>query len=265
MTWWRQIHALINGRKKTASMSDVEMQCTVQSEPVTQEAVEEEKSAPAMNTLSFDGHKALLEKYASSSPILERGFRVCTNRVQKVILIVGFNPSFVEDDNPSFEYPFPQAKGNYWSAVNSMIHSDSFSLRHRSAYLDLFSFRESSQEVGEKEIVYNTQLFNYVVEQVSLIQNVIEDVIKPKLIIVKNKGAWVYFGLNPQFVWMGYQYQFVEDIACGKVYKITGFQASSERINSKRPVSNLVGTYVIFTEHTHVANYPKPTDLQKYI
>ena len=187
------------------------------------------------------------------------------NRVQKDILIVGFNPSFVEDDNSSFEYPLPEPIGNYWRAVNSMIHSDSLSLRHRATYLDLFSFRESNQAVGEKEIVYNTQLFGYVVEQVSLIQNVIEDVIKPKLIIVKNKGAWVYFGLNPQFVWMGYQYQFVEEIACGKVYKITGFQASSDRVNNNRPTSNIVGSYVIFTEHTNVANYPKPEDLQKYL
>lgn len=71
--------------------------------------------------------------------------------------------------------------------------------------------------------------------------------------------------MNPQFVWMGYQYQFVEEIACGKVYKITGFQASSDRVNNNRPTSNILGSYVIFTEHTNVANYPKPEDLQKYL
>ena len=277
MNWWRQIHILINGRKNpnvvanTASpaqaMPEPETTANINSQNTTtvEAAPQKVESAPAMNPLCYTGHKALLEKYSSASPILERGFRVCMNRVQKDILIVGFNPSFVEDDNTTFEYPLPEPTGNYWRAVNSMIHSDSLSLRHRATYLDLFSFRETNQAVGEKEIVYNTQLFGYVVEQVSLIQNVIEEVIKPKLIIVKNKGAWVYFGLNPQFVWMGYQYQFVEEIACGKVYKITGFQASSDRINNNRPTSNIVGSYVIFTEHTNVANYPKPEDLQKYL
>ena len=277
MNWWCQIHALINGRKnprlvpntvsplqpvlETESMANDNSQNTTTVEAVPQKVQE----ASAMNLLCYTGHKALLEKYSSASPILERGFRVCINRVQKDILIVGFNPSFVEDDNPSFEYPFPEPISNYWRAVNSMIHSDSLSLRHQASYIDLFSFRETNQTVGEKEIVYNTQLFGYVVEQVSLIQNVIEDVIKPKLIVIKNKGAWVYFGINSQFVWMGYQYMFVEKIACGKVYKITGFQASSDRINNNRSTSNIVGSYVIFTEHTNVANYPKPEDLQKYL
>ena len=277
MNWWRQIHTLINGRKNLSWLPNTVS--SVQAIPETETSTNnnfqnnttaeatptETQVAPAMNPLCYTGHKALLEKYSSASPILERGFRVCMNRVQKDILIVGFNPSFVEDDNSSFEYPLPEPKGNYWRAVNSMIHSDSLSLRHRATYLDLFSFRETNQAVGEKEIVYNTQLFGYVVEQVSLIQNVIEDVIKPKLIIVKNKGAWVYFGLNPQFVWMGYQYQFVEEIACGKVYNITGFQESSDRINNNRQTSSIVGSYVIFTEHTNVANYPKPKDLQKYL
>lgn len=278
MNWWRQIHALIKSRRKTSLVPnavspiqivpEVESMTNTNSQQNTttvEAAPQKVESAPAMNPLCYTGHKALLKKYSSASPILERGFRVCMNRVQKDILIVGFNPSFVEDDNTTFEYPLPEPTGNYWRAVNSMIHSDSLSLRHRATYLDLFSFRETHQAVGEKEIVYNTQLFGYVVEQVSLIQNVIEEVIKPRLIIVKNKGAWVYFGLNPQFVWMGYQYQFVEEIACGKVYKITGFQASSDRINNNRPTSNIVGSYVIFTEHTNVANYPKPEDLQKYL
>lgn len=269
LTWRRQISTLMKkSERETSSTTACYNQPATDSPVDAAEVVVNEIDGnvkPAFNPLCHDGHVTLFEKYGSASPILQRGFRVCENKVQKDILIVGFNPSFVEDGNEGFEYSLPEANGTYWSSVNKMIQSPSLSLRHRAAYLDLFSFRETNQEVGEKDVVLNTQMFGYVVEQVSLIQNVIEDVIKPKVIVVKNKGAWTYFGINPQFTWMGYQYQYIEDLPCGKVYRITGFQASSERINGDRAISNIVGSHVIFTTHTDTERYPTPTDLNKFL
>lgn len=46
-------------------------------------------------------------------------------------------------------------------------------LKRNTQYLDLFAFRESNQEVAIKEVIQIPALFPYVVEQVSLTQEIL--------------------------------------------------------------------------------------------
>ena len=77
------------------------------------------------------------------------------------------------------------------------------------------------------------------------------DVIKPKLIIIKNKESVAYFGkmANEGIIWMGYEFEFIENLFCGELYKITGLINSTERIAPELSQTNLVNTLVLFTQH----------------
>ena len=86
----------------------------------------------------------------------------------------------------------------------------------------------------------------------NLTQHIIEDVIKPKLIIVKNKESWSYWGKLAEekgWIWMGYKFEFVQNMTCGELFKITGLLESSERIAPEFTETNLVNRFVLFTEH----------------
>ena len=112
-------------------------------------------------------------------------------------------------------------------------------------WLDLFPIKASSNKEIMKGIITNPQLFEYVKEQISLDQDVIEDIVHPQLIIVAHQDAYAFFGKLPQFVWMGYQFEFIQQTPSGDLCRITGFR-SEERIQNQRIQTNLIGTKVLF-------------------
>ncbi|WCC46231.1 hypothetical protein [Tenacibaculum finnmarkense] len=197
--------------------------------------------------------------------IKERGFVFSENNSQKDILITGINPSFRKDaelGNFGFDFQLTlkeEKYDNYWNPLKKIVFDpeNSIDLRDKSAYLDIFYFREKEQNKLKKEILKNNNGIRFLVEQLKITQQTIENDIKPKLIIVKNKESAAYWGklLEKGIIWMGYQLNFVQSYMCGDLYKISGFLESNERISSEITETNLKGSLILFTEH--ISQYTK--------
>lgn len=202
------------------------------------------------------------KKYIQTLPrfIVERGFCYSINECQKDILITGINPSFRNnfDNCGSFGFDiqveFQNIKyDNYWSPLKKMIYDNetNIDLRVNTAYLDIFYFREQVQKVLTNEILPNQDGIQFLVDQINLTQHVVEDIIKPKVIIVKNKESSVYWGKlsGKGVIWMGYDLELIENTITGELFRIKGLIDSNERIAPEIKFSNLEGTFVLFTQH----------------
>lgn len=192
-------------------------------------------------------YSKLWDKYKTIGDIMGRGFAACYIEKQKDILLLGFNPQVGITESDRI-YLFPFRFQGYWGDINKMIKSPGLDLKSNTQYLDLFAFRESDQEVAIKEVIQNPALFPYVVEQVSLTQEFIETIVIPRVIVVKDKASWAFFGKLPQFTWMGYSFEHFKDTPCGEVCKITGFTTKKDRINKQIEHTSLEGTRVLFLE-----------------
>lgn len=191
--------------------------------------------------------------------IKKRGFVYSENNTQRDILITGINPSFRKDaESGNFGFDFQltlkeEKYDNYWSPLKKMVFDplNTIDLRKKSAYLDIFYFREKEQIRLKKEILKNTRGIHFLVEQLQITQQTIENNIKPKLIIVKNKESATYWGKLSEkgIIWMGYKFEFVQSYSCGNLYKISGLIDSNERILSEITETNIKGSLVLFTEH----------------
>lgn len=203
-----------------------------------------------------------------SHPILERGFCRCRNEEQKDILVVGFNPSFPKGSNPDciyYDLDISENAKGYWKDVRKMFVSDGMDLSKKVAYIDLFDFRETDQNTCMREIITNPSYLDFIVTEVVDCQDIIEDVVKPKLIIVKNQAAWAFFGYHPTFTWMGYDFTLLENLEAGALMRINGFKNKKDRINQARKSSNLVGTKILFTTHTNTDKYPTPEEIDRIL
>ena len=201
-----------------------------------------------------------LQDYINSLPFqIRRGYCFSENNERKPYLITGFNPSFRDGQdhigNASFKVDFyDTAHDNYFSPIKKMLYEDevNIDLRGEAAYMDLFYFREQNQEFMQKQILPSPNGIRFTVEQLNLTQHIIEDVIQPRLNVVKNKESWVYFGKlfdEKGWVWMGYKFEFIQNMNCGELFRITGLLDSSERIAPEIKETNLKGSFVLFTKH----------------
>jgi hypothetical protein len=173
------------------------------------------------------------------------------------LLITGINPSFrpqYDNENLPDEYRhgpatanFTLAKyDNYWGPLSKMIDDE---LRGRFDYLDIFHFWEMDQNKLRKEILSRGESgWLFIADELNLTQHIIEDIIKPKLILVKNKESWAYWGKVQGFVWMGYVFDKIKDFPCGELCKIVGLQ-SDGRITPEIEETCLKGNYVLFSKH----------------
>ena len=220
---------------------------------------EEEKS------LLQTEYDKLWEQWGASHPILKRGYKVAVNDEQKDIFILGFNPRLIGNGNSS-TFRFPDVEHPYPYLVKHMLVSDQNDLMGRSTYLDMFGFKEPNHEVAMQNIICNPKVFGYVAAQVALTQDVIEDVIRPKLIVILDQDIWAFFGKVKGLTWMGYSFKAVSNVNGYELCEITGFSKAKDRISQdSRLASTLVGTKVLFTDGKHVSKFPKPDDILKYI
>lgn len=200
------------------------------------------------------------------------------------LLITGINPSFrkgekeqlLEWHGPS-KYNFnPEVwrenklkagkKGvrwdTYFGPMYKMLCCDNINLLDRFDYLDIFHFREQDQSKLVKEILHNRKNKEenqdgkcFIADELNLTQHIIEDMIQPKLILVKNKESWAYWGKlkDEGFIWMGYDFEKIKDYINGELelYRITGLLNSDKRIAPEFNSDNtaLKGCYVLFAKH----------------
>lgn len=224
-------------------------------------------------------HEIWNNDYIAALPSLirERGYTYADN-VKSDILITGINPSFRENDKPGvFHGPIntlltDDKWDNYFGPIKKMLKDKEIDLREKSDYLDIFYFREKNQNFLKKYILNSQEGIRFVIDQLNLTMHIIEDIVRPKLLIVKNKESWAYFGKlydEKGWVWMGYKYEYIQSTKCGKLYKITGLLDSNERIAPEINHSNIIGSYVLFSKHinkyTSINERPSPLLLKSIL
>lgn len=204
----------------------------------------------------------LCRRYSQRNEILKRGASYCENLYQRDILIMGFNPMDNGETDFCTSFTIPKTNAGYWGLVNKIVsgHTD------KATYLDLFTYRESDLNKGLKSIISNRRLIDYVIEQVSITQEIIEDLIRPKIILVLNREAWAFWGKVPGFTWMGYDLSAIDMCKGHEVCFIKGFTNASDRIaKDARKTTNLANTLVIFANMDNVHNLPSYKDLEYYL
>lgn len=192
--------------------------------------------------------------------VIKRGYYVSKNCSQKDILITGINPSFRNDekhvkDYYSFECELINERWDrYWGPLKKILFNKEYGnldYRESSAYIDLFSFREQKQLILKSEILKSSSGIIFIARQLALTQRVVEEVIKPKVIIVKNKESAAYWGryANDGLIWMGYKLEKIEDNNAGEIFRVKGFLESNQRINIDLKESNLENSIILFSHH----------------
>ena len=191
--------------------------------------------------------------------VLERGYVFYNNEERKDLLITGINPSFREEESKgrlgfnTTKLLEREAKHDvYWSPIRKMLYNQDIDLIAQTAYLDIFYFREKEQTFLKRELLSQPEGIRFIVDQLNLTMHTIEEVIQPKLLIVKNKESAAYFGKEAEergWIWMGYALEHVCKTYCGELYKITGLIDSHKRIAPEITQTALVGTLVLFTRH----------------
>jgi hypothetical protein len=203
--------------------------------------------------------KRLSEIWASDyintlpAQVKERGFYSVENNRQMDLLFAGFNPSYYYDESANSQFDFLRflingAFDKYFGVIKNMV--EGLHINAKTAYLDLFYFREK-QEFLREQLLPNTDGIKFLVKQLNLMQHIIEEIVVPKLIIVVNQEASAYWGKcydEKGWVWMGYKFQFIQKKSCGELYKITGLIDSEERIAPEFKTTNLENSYVLFTQ-----------------
>jgi hypothetical protein len=199
------------------------------------------------------------EEYIASLPneIISRGYTYADN-VQSEILVTGINPSFRNNEDsgiihgPIKEIWYGQQYDNYWSPIKKMLFDEDIDLRDKSDYLDIFYFKEREQNILKTQILKTPDGIKFIVDQLNLTMHIIEEVVKPKLLVVKNKESQVYFGKlfdEKGWVWMGYEFEHILDMECGELCRIIGLRKCEGRIAPEFKNTQLEGTFVLFTKH----------------
>jgi len=189
--------------------------------------------------------------------ILSREYVYSINNCKKEILITGINPSFRSNEcEKSGSFDFQNIMDSkkwdtYWGPIKKMLYDieNNIDLRAQTAYLDIFYFREKNQKILKKELLKNG--IPFIIEQLNLTQKIIEYIIQPKLIIVKNRESAAYWGRysNENIIWMGYELEFIETNNYGDLFKIIGLIPSNQRIAPEILNTNLLNSLILFTNH----------------
>jgi hypothetical protein len=198
------------------------------------------------------------KKYFNSSfeKIVNRGFAFPLYE-KKDVLFVGINPSYKKgDESACLEYDIKIAVRDYPRYFRKFQDiADLSNIKDNWTYLDLFYFRETSQNTIY-EIMKQEDGLSFLCEQLKLTMEVIE-FIQPKIIVVCNKGAKQFFGIDKKLnskrelvnIWMGYDFK-----SSGESEIITGINHQS--ILGYKD-TKLKGTSVVFsnsiTRYTNAA------------
>lgn len=212
--------------------------------------------------------KALEELWAKyenrfkNKPVLHEIFMrgYCYSEVsRRDVLVMGINPSFRQQECDAvkqckslrFKYDEVKLKDRYYRQIRNFVGR----LDEQTEYMDVFNYRETTQKRLFAFLKDETGV-QFLAENLLVTQLQMEQVVQPKLIVVKNKDAWMFFGkyaAENQYqsaVWMGYAMQKVTDTDCGEVYRIERLAESRQRVGYEcLKTTHLTGTLVLFTKH----------------
>lgn len=235
----------LRNARKEFDLKQAKYNTTGQTEQYTAKSTNNNVTSHFNQKQAFD---YLWNKYRNSLPLLNEGYRICQISGQKDILIIALH-SIMPSRNSGSAIVSLQQHDSFLSS-EFMLANSSVNLLDRAAHLDLFPIQGLTCTQVVSDVVCNPKMFDYVVEQISLNQTIIEDVVRPRLIIVCDSDSQAFLGKLPEFVWMGYSFKHLEKKYNGDLYQIIGFR-SEERIQPNRARTNLIGTKVFFV-HTDI-------------
>ena len=189
------------------------------------------------------------ENVPSLEQTLKLGIGIANSYKEYVDLLwMGINPSCTDDEPiskpfPCFEETLKHPNITYWKTVKRILSETNCKKEH----LDLFAIRKTPQDFLRKVGFdnENNPALHFLAEHLWYTQQFLENYLKPKVIILANKAAGAYLGLEPKFVWMGYKTEVISEMSCGKVHKIVGIR-NEERLIRQTPYENqLVGTIIL--------------------
>ena len=205
--------------------------------------------------------------------ISKKGIAFCHNNPSHGILLTGINPSGNGGANVFYTVrdTFRDAKdippSKYWEHKKNQIVGKFDKLIDNTAYLDLFPYFESSQDTFEETI--RTHI-DFQVKVLEITQTIIEEYIRPMLVIAANAKAAYYWGLKKDVTWLGYDLIKVNNVPeCLRNTKIqlyrinptNGFRNDSDRVGQdKYHISNIKGAYFIsyaMYDNRHYSRYPE--------
>ena len=223
---------------------------TAQPTSATKDTTEPIKPTPSTFNQKHS-YDHLWNKYSHLSPLMQNGYRTCQLTGHKDILIVGLYYPYMQIKQGNTIYPIGQYE--WKQTLDFILKETQIDLTNRASYLDLFPIQSEPFKIMD-DIIRNPKMFDYVIEQISLDQTIIEDIVRPKLIIVTDNDAAAFFGKLPEYIWMGYKFQLIEKTPRGELYRIVGFRPE-ERIQPNRALTNLIGTKVYFTVNDIPSGY----------
>lgn len=169
------------------------------------------------------------------------------------LLWMGINPSCtdgqrIEKPFPSFEEILQNPDITYWKTVKRILEGSKFS--YVKEHLDLFAIRKTPQDFLRKVGVdkEGNPALHFLAKHLWYTQQFLENYLKPKVIVLANKAAGAYLGLDSKYVWMGYKTKEVitEIEFPGKVYKIIGIRNEERLIRQDQRYNNqLNGTLIL--------------------
>lgn len=211
-------------------------------------------------TLEFNQkrEKALSDLWKKYTPkfsgklkeVVSRGYVFSkVDNIENIVLITGINPSFRKNGKIEASHYFKfndiEVQNDYYyrKIKNTLpVLASKFNIE----YTDLFYFRQTEQ-VKLKDFFDDKVGINFLVEQLCITKSFIEE-LKPKLIIVFNKGSWAFWGKEynskkDTLTWLGYDFKQIETL---NLYEIVGLLNSKEIICNRE--TSLKGHKIYFSK-----------------
>jgi len=193
--------------------------------------------------------------------IQERAYGFYENHNPKDVLVLGLNPFYEKNtkQSRSVKYnvedmlKYVTAESHlyecYFNRIQKMLKNTEFSidLNHQMAYADLFYYRTNERKETLDLLLKTKNGFLFLEDQLKITQQLIEEVIQPKVIIATHLEIASLLGISKtkkEIPCLNYVFEAVDETFSGyRVYEIKGFK------NDANQQTNLLGTRVICNPH----------------
>lgn len=202
--------------------------------------------------------------------VQQRKYCFSENEKRKEILFLGINPSFVDRfPNKSIQYSIEKIFKNLEKSTQTEDYFQkifNFSKKYNRksfkkndiAYADMFYYRTKAQKRSLNNLMNHIDGIIFLEDQVKVTQQLIENVIKPDVIIATSWEVMLFFGLfgDAHFSnWMNYDLEKIDNISTGhRIYEIKGINNTSNQSNLFLKETNLKGTRIICVPELNLKN-----------
>lgn len=202
--------------------------------------------------------------------VQQRKYCFSVNEKRKEILFLGLNSVFVERfPNKSIQYSIEKIFKNLEKSTQTQtyfqkIFNFSKSYNHHGlqnsdiAYADMFYFRTKAQKRSLNSLMNHIDGIIFLEDQLKITQQLLENVIKPEVIIATSWEVMLFFGLfeDAHFSnWLNYDLEKKGNISTGhRIYEIKGINKKSNSSDLFLKETKLKGTRIICVPELNIKN-----------